>query len=264
MPVLPFGESGQMKKTAVKIIVYSGLYLLFVFLVNSIFIRPGVIRTYGSNPSQMFFAQAFAGVFVPVALAMPAFLLMFCRFKVNKLKKTLIFSAIYSVLTLLAFLLFLTPSFSIGSILFATLIIISFTFLTISLDFFIDSLKLPQYWRSLIVIIVVIAMLTSVLWMNPIIEHNTKNPKSLSSLVNITIAANPAVVTLEKVFNINLFRSGNFYSHSGGAGLSIIGDYSDTISYWNSTFLYPLLYFGIALLFFFPATIILRIPKKQT
>ena len=176
-----------MKKLAFKIIVYSSLNLLFVFLINSIFIRPGVIRIYGQNPSQMHFAQAFAGVFVPVSLAIPAFLLMFWRFKTNKLKKTLIYSAIYSTLTLFAFLLFLTPSFSAGSIFLAILIIISFTFLTISLDFFIGSMKLPEYWRSLIVIIVVIAMLTSILWMNPILEHSTKNPESLSSLVNISI-----------------------------------------------------------------------------
>ncbi len=252
-----------MKKTVVKIIIYSGSYLLIVFLINAIFVRPGVMRIYGQNPSQMLFAQAFAGVFVPVSLVIPAFLLMFWRFKVNRLKKTIIFSAIYAVLTLLAFLMFLIPDFSIVSILFALLIIISFTILTISLDYFIFSFKLPNYWRSLIVIIIVIAMLTSVLWMNPILQHNTKNPESLKSLVNITIAANPAVVTLEKGFNINLFRSGNFYSHSGGAGLSIIGDYFSIISYWSPAILYPLTYFAIALLFFISAFIIRRIHKTQ-
>lgn len=252
-----------MKKTVGKIAIYSVSYFLLVFLVNSIFIRPGIFKIYGQEPSQMLFAQAFAGVLVPVSLAMPAFLLMFWDFKSNGLKKTLIFSAVYSVLTLLAFLLFLTPAFSMGSILCAFIIIVCFTFMTISLDYLILSIGIHKYWRSLIVIIVIIAMLTSVLWMNPILEHNSQNPKSLTSLVDITVAVNPAVVIIENVFDMNLFRSGNFYSHSGGVGLSLIGDYFRTIPYWRPVILYPLFYFILALLLLFPSIIIRKSQKTR-
>ena len=250
-----------MKKTAIKIAIISISYVFAVFVINSLFIRPGIIRVYGFSPSEKIFQQAFLGVFIPVFLFLPAFFTMFWKQERLKLTNILFTGSLFTVLTFIILMLFVVPGFSIGSVLLFMLILVGFTFFTYSLAYFLINIKIPYYWRSLIVVVIVFALITNVLWMNPIFEANTSDTATLTKLVNFNITLNPAIVSVEKVFNMNIFRSGNFYSHSGGVGLSLIGDYFNGIDYYDPGIIYPLIYSILGLIFLMPSLIIRKFRK---
>ena len=111
-------------------------------------------------------------------------------------------------------------------------------------------IRFSRFVRQLVIVCLVSAMISSVLWLNPFFKSISGEYEHFENSVNFVVNLNPAVVILDNIYDFHIFRSGHLYTQLGSSGLSIIGDYYTLIKYWGGGIFFGFFYFFIGFIFY--------------
>jgi len=237
-------------RAILKFVAAGVVFFALHYLVYALLIQPGLTNFYADKLSDLYLAQAALAVFAITNIALVAILVASLKLE-NASARAILGRLIYYLLLFFFTLAFFTfPQIALSTLIEIFVFFTAFAFALLIFDFALYRIKLKLAWRQIIICSLVFLMLTSVLWFNPYFKAISSDFARFKTAVNFALDINPALVILHNIAQINIFRSGHFYSNLGAENLSIIGDYYALVEYWGSGYFLGFLYILLASCFF--------------